>query len=70
MKRMPSARELIGRKIVGFDANPFDDGRGSKAHDPHIWLDDGSRLRFVVEELDSGGDYGVFVARDLNVRPE
>lgn len=60
--RMVSARQLIGRKIVGFDPCPFDDGRGGRAHEPTIYLDDGSRLKFVTEETDIG-EYGVFVMK-------
>ena len=64
MTRMPQERELVGRKIVGFKANPFADGRGGLAHDPALVLDDGSILRFVVEETDVH-EYGVFVRRIL-----
>lgn len=62
MRRMVQARQLVGRTIVGFDPCPFDDGRGGIAHDPVILLDDGSRLRFVVEETDVG-EYGVWIGK-------
>lgn len=65
-KRMVSARQLIGRKIVGFNAHPFPDGRphgsGTVAHDPEIMLDDGTRLYFVVEETEVGM-YGIFIGK-------
>lgn len=60
--RMVSARELIGKRIIGFSPNPFPDGRGTTAHNPHLYLDDGSVLIFVTEETDLGV-YGVFMSR-------
>jgi hypothetical protein len=61
---MVSARRLIGRRIVGFEPNPTPDGpRRSVVHSPVIVLDDGSRLTFVVEETDEGGDYGVLIIK-------
>jgi hypothetical protein len=65
MARMVSARQLAGRRIVGFRPNPFDaeDTPHSRwAHDPTILLDDGSALYFVVEETEFG-EYGVFVGK-------
>lgn len=58
--RQPSARELIGKRIVGFTTDPKPDGRGGTCHDPAIRLDDGTSLRFYVEETDLG-EYGVGV---------
>ncbi len=63
MTRVPSARELVGRRIVAFDARPFPDDKGGTAHDSIITLDDGSTLEFKVEETDHGSDYGVSVKR-------
>lgn len=62
MKRMVSAREIVGKRIVAFDPGPFDDGRGQTAHNPRIVLDDGSVLFVTVKETDTG-DYGVFMGR-------
>lgn len=62
MTRCASAKQLVGRRIVAFDARPFQDGRGGTAHWPIIWLDDGSFLSFEVEETDTG-DYGIRVEK-------
>lgn len=62
-RRMPYARELVGRRIVAFDPRPFPDGRGGTAHAPYITLDDGSQLRFLVEETDSALGYGIRILR-------
>lgn len=53
-------RVLRGRRIVKVKVNRFDDGRrmGTWAHDPSIYLDDGSVIRFSVEETETG-EYGV-----------
>lgn len=64
--RTPSDRELHGRTIVAFHAGAYrvPDGRQTKTmHDPEIVLDDGTVLRFVVEENPDGGEYGVKVIR-------
>jgi hypothetical protein len=58
-RRMPTARQLVGRRIVGFEPNPYPDGRGGTAHNPTILLDDGSRLAFVAEDTED--QPGVFV---------
>lgn len=58
--RMPTAKRLEGKRIVRFRSNPFRTARGDWAHSPTISLDDGSLLRFVVEETDSY-EYGVFI---------
>jgi hypothetical protein len=50
-------RALVGRKIIAVDFRPFDDGKGGKAHDPVITLDNGRRVFFITEESESG-DYG------------
>lgn len=69
-------KRLIGRKIVGFEANAFRDGRSPKTthsvmgagednivggdwtYDPVLILDDGSRVRFITHETETG-DYGI-----------
>ena len=65
-KRFPmvSAREIVGKKIVGFNPGLFPDGQGAgaMAHDPVIFLDDGSRLHFLAEETQVG-EYGVQIIR-------
>jgi len=65
--RSVSAREIIGRRIVGF-VNPTEfarDGRVDRTAyhpDPRILLDDGSYLFFITEETDHD-QYGIFVGR-------
>src|SRR5262249_4740060 len=61
-RRMPKAKDLVGKKIVRFLTNPFPDGRGGTAHNPRIVLNDGSVLSFTVEETDVER-YGVFIVR-------
>ena len=65
--RTPSERQLMGRRIVGFDAGTWvaGDRDRTRMHDPTIKLDDGSFLRFMAEENPSGGEYGVMVLRSL-----
>lgn len=61
---MVSARELVGRKIVGFEPRKHNAGRvGYKqmVHDPRIVLDDGSVLVFLAEEAETGS--GVLIIR-------
>lgn len=58
MSTLATSRLLEGRRIVGFEANRFPDGRGGTAHRPVIVLDNGARLTFVTEETEIG-DYGV-----------
>lgn len=61
-----SARLLVGRRIIGYDARRFQGrrsirGRGQQvAHAPIILLDNGASLSFTVEETD-GGEYGVCI---------
>ncbi len=43
---------LIGRKIVGFSLGAFPNGRGGKAYNPIITLDNGARLMFDVTETE------------------
>ena len=62
MSRMVSARELIGKKIAGFDPGTWTDTNGRVKHNPKITLDDGSVLVFTVEESEHG-NYGVFIGR-------
>lgn len=62
MSRMVSSRQLVGRRIVGFDPRPFPDDRGGVAHNPVIRLDDGSQLAFIIEETEHG-EYGTRIVR-------
>lgn len=63
------AKRLIGRKIVAVDlqgtweTDLYGGGR-RYMHDPRITLDDGSVLRFVVEEHPAGSPYGVDIVRE------
>ena len=52
------ARALKGKRIARVTNRRFRDGRGGWAYDPTVYFDDGSVLRFVVAETDSGA-YGV-----------
>lgn len=67
--RMVSARQLVGRKIVGFTCDVSRDATGRLAHTPRVVLDDGSVLLFSVEETDEGGGhsppsgYGVLISK-------
>lgn len=61
---LATARLLVGRTIVAFDARPFDDvsERGKKiktCYDPIFTLDSGARVTFMVDETNSGDVYGV-----------
>lgn len=62
--RRVSKRQLVGRRIVDFDPQPFYAGkaRDFMAHDPVITLDDGSKLTFTVEETDAG-EYGIAITK-------
>jgi len=61
-------RLLLGRTIVGVDMRSWVDhapgGRRRTFHDPHLTLDDGSVLRFLVREPDGGSEYGIELIRD------
>lgn len=49
---MVSAKEIVGKRIIGFESRPFDAGRvGYKqmVHNPKIILDDNSVLIFIAE---------------------
>lgn len=60
-------RALIGRKIVGVDFRPFDDGKGGTAHNPTLMLDNGRRVYFTTEETDMG-EYGTLIG--ITPKPE
>ncbi len=49
---------LVGRTITDFKLGAFPNGRGGKAYNPIITLDNGARLMFDVTETESG-EYGV-----------
>lgn len=56
------AKRLIGRTIAAIDLDASWEGEGRNRvlmHAPTITLDDGTTLRFVVEEHPEGGEYGV-----------
>lgn len=55
-------KTVIGRTIVAIELDATWEGEGRwrrRMHRPTIILDDGSALRFVVEEHPDGGEYGV-----------
>lgn len=59
-----TARLLVGRKIVAYDARPFVTGEGAlrrTCHDPRITLDNGAVLTLTVEETEEGSGYGTKV---------
>lgn len=65
---MATSKELVGRKIVGYNPRLFRAGsfgyRAKQwAHDPELILDNGWILRFHVEETDCGF-YGVGICID------
>lgn len=59
-----AARRLVGRTIVAVDLRPFDAGSDESPRGttfaPVLTLDDGTRVRFVVDETE-GSEYGVTV---------
>ena len=59
MIKVADPAKIVGRKIVEFKLQPFDDGRGGIAYDPIITLDDGSFLAFDVIETEVGECYGI-----------
>jgi hypothetical protein len=71
MARMVSAREIVGKRIVSFDPGSVSDelSSGGTAHHPTIWLDDGSRLWFLAEELKHADGYGIFIGRTTTGTP-
>lgn len=51
---------IVGKTVERVEARPFyagGEGRGRVAHDPHIFFADGSSIRFVTEETETG-EYG------------
>lgn len=50
-------RLLVGRTIVGLRTNPFDDGRGGKAFNHELVLDNGTSVFIETTETEVG-DYG------------
>lgn len=58
--RRQGGRRLIGRTIVDVDIRPvWDAERGRYTTDPVLYLDNGARVTFNVEETGSGSDYGI-----------
>ena len=55
-RRRPITRLLEGHRIVKVEMNPFL-SRGVKAYDPVLILENGARIRFLVQETEGG--YGV-----------
>lgn len=51
-------QDLRGRKVKRALLNPHSDGRGGVAYDPAIVFEDGTLVRFVVQETDTG-EYGI-----------
>jgi hypothetical protein len=61
---MVSARQLVGRRIVGFQANAYRNGEFGIIHHPVIFLDDGTKLFFITEEDGrNGADYGTTIIK-------
>jgi len=55
-----TARALLGKTIAHVDLHPFDDANGGGiATDPVLTFTDGTSLRFLVQETEETGDYGV-----------
>lgn len=51
--------KLVGRTIVGVRLRPFTDGRGGKATNPELVLDDGTTIDFDTQETET--DYGIAI---------
>ncbi len=61
-------KQLVGRTIVAVTPRAFRTGRPGRnewSYEPIFMLDDGSRVRFVVDETESGDGYGVTPCRDV-----
>jgi hypothetical protein len=58
-----TTRLIVGRRIVALDQQPYDGGRGRIAHYFLLTLDNGARLRGVVDETETG-EYGVELIYD------
>jgi hypothetical protein len=59
------ARYLVGRTIAAVELHPFETGRyraQGTSFAPVITLDDGTELRFLVQETE-GSEYGVEIIR-------
>jgi hypothetical protein len=63
-------RTLVGYKIVAVEPQPFPDGRGGTAHKPVLVLDDGRRVKFLVDETETDYGVNVVVARPLMNKPK
>lgn len=66
-------RLLIGRTIVAVALNSRPDGRGGKAYNPVITLDNGAEVTFSIVETDMGGmqdGLKFHVEGEPGVRPE
>lgn len=61
MKAQP--RHIEGKTIKKLALNPFPNGRGGQLFAPVITLEDGSTLRFTVQEGESC--YGVRIDRSV-----
>lgn len=44
--------KLVGRTIIGVRLRPFTDGRGGKATNPELVLDDGTTVDFDTQETE------------------
>lgn len=60
-RRMVSKRQLVGLTIVDFKPRAAKQRHRGVAHDPTIYLSDGSALVFTTEETD--GDYGTCITK-------
>jgi hypothetical protein len=49
---------VIGKTIAAVEMNAFDDGKRGKAFDPLFIFTDGSSMRVVTQETETG-EYGV-----------
>jgi hypothetical protein len=56
-------RSLVGKTIARVELQPFDAcNGGGTATDPVVTFTDGTALRFLVQETEETGDYGVQLA--------
>jgi hypothetical protein len=51
---------IVGKTVSAVELNRFGDGKGTVAHNPHIWFTDGSSIAFNTEETEIG-EYGTTI---------
>lgn len=70
---LATARLLVGRTIVAVDLRPYPDGRGGRAYNPVLTLDNGATVTFEVQDTDVHGELDglpFHESGDPGVRPD